>query len=406
MRPLLVLAAVLACMFGSAAILGPHVPAPPLPAALAGDSAWLAAAVRIGRLRAALTVATLALTPVVLWSFTRRGSSARLRRRLQERGLRRPWLLVGAYTLALLGLLFLLQLPLDAAGFVIRRSFGLSSEPAVSWLARQVGEDAIGIGIASVAVEGLYWLLRRFPRRWWMLASLAYAAGSLGLVYLEPLVITPLFFTERRLEDEGLRARIVQMGARVGVPVGEVVVIDASRQGNEGNAYFTGIAGSTRIVLYDTLLQTYPADELLAILGHEMGHWREQHILQGLLLNWLAAPFAFFAAHRILRSSLPRWGIRAPDDVAGLSFLLLLANLAMIALLPLQNWQSRRWEVEADRFAVQATGDPQALARTLVRLARQNLSDPTPPPLIEALWATHPAIGRRVAALEKEPRNP
>src|SRR3712207_2822686 len=121
MRLFLIVAAVLAAMFGSALLLGPRDPAPPLPPELLGDTAWLAAAERISRLRLVLYVATLALAPLVLWPFVSRGSSAQLRRRLQERGLRNAWLLVACYTALLAALLFILQLPLDGAGFFIRR---------------------------------------------------------------------------------------------------------------------------------------------------------------------------------------------------------------------------------------------------------------------------------------------
>ncbi len=406
MRPFLVLLAVLAVMFGSALLLGPRDPAPPLPPELLEDTEWLAAAERISRLRLVLYVATLALAPLVLWLFVSRGSSAQLRRRLQERGLRNAWLLVACYTALLAALLFILQLPLDSAGFFIRRIFGLTAEAPAAWLLRQVLEWAVGLVLLLIAVEALYWLLRRFPRRWWLIASFGYVVYSLGLVYLQPFVITPLFFEQRPLADPVLQARIVQMGASIGVPVSEVLVIDASKQGNEGNAYFTGVGNSTRIVLYDTLLTDFDTDEILAILGHEMGHWREQHIWKSLILSWLLAPAGLFVAHLILHSTLPRWGIREPADIAGLPFLLLLLSLVTIASLPIQNWHTRRWEADADRIGVLATGNPRAFARTFVHLAQQNLSDPAPPQLVEALFATHPAIGRRVAAVQPQRGGP
>jgi STE24 endopeptidase len=166
------------------------------------------------------------------------------------------------------------------------------------------------------------------------------------------------------------------------------------------------VGSTTRIVLYDTLLADYPQDELIAVLAHEMAHWRRYHIWQGLILSFIAAPVGFAAAHVILRRVLPRWGIRQPADVAGLPFLLLLLSIATLVTLPLQNWQSRRWETEADRIALVATGDGPVLARTFIRLARQNRTEPTPPRLVEVLFATHPAIGRRVAAVLGEAANP
>ncbi len=403
MRSFLVGGAIVLVMLGSAMLLGPREPAPPLPPSLGGTGEWLPRAQQIDRLRLPIMVAGLALPPLALWIFVATGRSARLRRRLVEAGVRNQWLLVGLFSLILGAGLLLLQLPLDAASYLVRRAYGLSAEPAVDWLLRELAEATVAGLPLILAVEGLYWLLRRFPGRWWVYASLGYMLFSFAAVYLQPLLVTPLFFDERPLEDPALRARIMQMGARVGTPIEGIYVIDASRQGAEGNAYFTGIGAATRIVLYDTLLRDYSPDELLAILGHEMGHWYARHIWKGLLLSWIAAPFGFFAAQKILRWSLPRWGIRSPFDIAGLPFLLLLLNLVLLATLPIQNWQSRRWEAEADRFAVRTTGNPQGLARALAHLARQNLSDPAPAPLLEALFATHPAIGRRIAALPAGP---
>lgn len=406
MRTLLVAGGIMLIVLLQGYLLPPHTPAPPLPGELAGDSRWQEEAEQLARYRLALYVTSLVLPPLVLWHFVRRGTAARLRRRLHERGVRNVWLLVGAYALLLWIGLVLLQLPLNYAGYLLRRAYGLSSEASLAWLARRATEAGIEIGAALVAVEGLYWLLRRYPRRWWIPASTGSMLLSLFLVYISPVVITPLFFTQRPLADAGLRAQIVDLAARVGVEVDQVYVIDASRQGSEGNAYVTGVGGTTRIVLYDTLLASYPQDELLAVLAHEMAHWRRYHIWQGLILSFVAAPIGFAAAHVILRRVLPRWGIRHPADVAGLPFLLVLLSIVTIVTLPVQNWQSRRWETEADRIALAATHDGPALARTFARLARQNLADPTPPRLVEVLFATHPAIGRRVSDMLGAAPNP
>jgi STE24 endopeptidase len=387
-------------------VLPPYTAAPPLPPSFLGDPQWLYLAEQIALYRIPLYVTELALPPLVLWSFVRRGAAARLQRRLSERGLRNQWLLVGIYGLLLWAGLALLRLPLHYAGYMLRRAYGLSNEPLVAWLGRMVIEAAIEIGASVLAVEGLYWLLRTFPRRWWILASAGAMLLSVFFVYISPIVITPLLFTQRPLTDVELRARIVDLAGHIGVRVGEIYVIDASRLGIEANAYVTGVGDTTRIVLYDTLLTNYPQDELMAILAHEMGHWRRYHIWQGLLLSFMVTPFGFAVVHVLLRRVLPRWGIRRPADIAGLPFLLVLLSIATITTLPLQNWQSRRLEIEADQVAVQATGNGPAFAHTFIRLARQNLTNPTPPRLIESLFATHPAIGRRVAAALAGAANP
>ncbi len=230
-----------------------------------------------------------------------------------------------------------------------------------------------------------------------MPAAAGFALLTIALTYLQPYVITPIFFTQRPLADESLRADIIALGERSGVPISEVYVIDASRQGNEGNAYFTGVGGATRVVLYDTLLRDYERDELLTILAHELGHWHYHHIWQGIALTAIGAPIGLLIVHLLLQRLLPAWGIRDPADIASLPLILLIVTLGSYLLLPAQNAISRHWERQADRFAIAATGDPAAFQRTFARLARQNLADPTPPRLIEGVFGTHPAIGRRVA---------
>lgn len=398
MRPLLIVCGIIVATAGLSWLLSPRMPAPALPQALLGpDSVWLAQAKQMSYYRRMLSLLNLMLPVLGLSIAIRLGWSAALRSWLETQGLRQPWLLVAAFTAIFVAVAVLLSLPLNYASLALRRAYGLSQELTLSWLSRQALELGVSLVLALVAIEGLYWLLRVAPDRWWLLAAGGFVVLTLLLTYLTPYVITPLFFTQRPLEDQALRAQIFQLGERVGIPINEIYVIDASSQGNEGNAYFTGVGGSTRVVLYDTLLRNYPPDQLLTILAHELGHWREQHVWKGLLMSWIAAPLGLWIVHVLLGWLLPAWGIRNRADVAGLPLILLIVTLGTLVLLPAQNWLSRRWEQSADQFALRATDDPAAFQATFVRLAEQNLTDPTPPPFFESLLGTHPAVGRRVA---------
>lgn len=401
MRVFMVVALLAIVMVGLAWLLGPRTPAPELPRQLVGaDSSWLQQAEQYSAQRRPLAVAGLLLMPIAWWLMLSLGWSAALRGWLEEHITANPWMLVAVFTSIFVVGTTILNSPLTYASLVLRRTYGLSGETTPAWLVRQAKELLVGLILTLVMVEGLYWSLRVAPQRWWLLAAAGTILGSLLLTYLAPYVITPLFFSQQPLQDQALRTQIIQLGERTGVPIGEVFVIDASTQGNEGNAYFTGIGGATRVVLYDTLLRQYPTDELLIILAHELGHWRAQHIWKGLLLTIVGAPIGLWIVHVLLGWTLPSWGIRDRADVAGLPLIMLLATLGGLATMPVQNWLSRQWEREADRFAITATGDPATFQATFVRLARQNLTDPTPPPLYEGLFATHPAVGRRVADAE------
>lgn len=392
---------IMAATIGLGWLLGPHTPPPELPRQLLGDDGgWLQRAERLGSQRRWLAVTSTVLTPLAWWFFIRQGWSSGLRDWLELHVTASPWLLVALFTAVFVIGTALVNGPITYAGLALRRAYGLSNETTPAWLVRQAKEILVGLVVTLVMAEGLYWFIRVAPTRWWLLAAMGASAGTLLITYLAPYVITPLFFTQRPLEDQGLRAQIIALGQRVDIPIDEVYVIDASTQGNEGNAYFTGIGGATRVVVYDTLLREYPEDELLTILAHELGHWRGQHVWKGLLLMVIGAPLGLWALYIALGWLLPAWGIHGQGDIAGLPLIMLLATLAGIALLPAQNWLSRQWEREADRFAITATGDPAAFRATFVRLARQNLADPTPPRLYEGIFATHPAISRRVADAE------
>lgn len=401
MRHLLIMCGIIVAMIGLSWLLSPKTPAPAIPQALLGsNSDWLVQAKQISYYRRILSLLNLMLPVLGLSIAVWLGWGALLREWLEAHGLRQPWLLIAAFTAIAVIAVALLSLPLNYAGLALRRAYGLSQESTPNWLGRQALELGVSLVMALVAVEGLYWLLRVAPNLWWLLATGGFVVLTLLLAYLTPYVITPLFFTQRPLEDQALRAQIFQLGERVDVPISEIYVIDASSQGNEGNAYFTGVGGATRVVLYDTLLRNYSTDELLTILAHELGHWHEQHVWKGLLMAWIAAPLGLWIVHVALGWLLPAWGIRDRADVAGLPLLLLIVTLGTLVLLPAQNWLSRRWEQTADQFAIRATDDPAAFQTTFVRLARQNLTDPSPPPFFESLLGTHPAVGRRVAAAQ------
>lgn len=357
---------------------------------------WVAKAKSYQRARLVLMLLSLALTPLALWLFLRLGWSAALRSWLEAWGLDNPWLFVGAYTVIVLLLAAIASLPLDYAALSLRRAYGLTQEPTGAWLVRQTKAFLVGLVIGLVAVEGLYFLLRNTPRTWWIWASAGMIGLSLLLAYLFPLVITPLFYKQRPLEDQELREQIMVLAERAGVRVEGVYVINASTTGSEGNAYFTGIGGSTRIVLFDTLLDRYPREEIVTILAHELGHWRYQHVWKGLALSAALTPLALLLVHLLLQATLPAYGIRGLADVAGLPLIALILTLGATLLIPGQNWLSRQWERQADRFALEATNDPQSFIATFERLARQNLADPAPAPLVEAIFYSHPSIARRI----------
>lgn len=300
----------------------------------------------------------------------------------------------------------LVSLPLAVyAGFVRQKAWGLTDRTFGSWASDYGKATLLSIVIGAVLTAGFYLLLRHLPRAWWIAAGVGSGGVGVVLAWLLPLVIAPLFNTFTPLantEWAPLEPDVRAMLQRANLPVREVLVMDASRQGRNTNAYFSGFGRSRRIVLYDTLLQSHTGPEVLSILAHETGHWTHNHIVKGLVLGTLGAFFGFFLLDRILRAciGLAPLNLRALDDPAGLPLVLLLSLLGSLAAMPIANGISRMFETEADRTALETGGDPQVFIEAEKRLVRDNIGDPTPSDVRVLFFADHPPALDRIAAAE------
>src|ERR1017187_3991805 len=213
-----------------------------------------------------------------------------------------------------MGLLYLalreiLYLPIGIGSFYHTRAWGMSERPLIGWLRDHVIGFGLKIGTESIILAGFFALLIYLPRTWWLVAPIG--GGALGVAYafLLPIVISPLFndftpLSETEWKDK--QPMVQALIARAGVPVTDILVVDASRQSNHTNAYFTGFGPTRRIVLYDNLLKKHNDAEIESILGHELGHWRHDHIVKGILLAIPAALLGFFLLDRLLRGAVGR----------------------------------------------------------------------------------------------------
>jgi Zn-dependent protease with chaperone function len=369
--------------------LPPGVPEP-TPAAVAyhhtGNALWL--------LARAWTLA------VPAW-FLATGASAALRTRLERNGRKAPsvaLLFVAAY--ALIDRLLLLPLSFYA-GFLRPHDYGLSTESSASWARDEL--LALGLDLALLVPLGVgaMALIRRFPRRWWLIVAALAPPLALGYALARPLVVDPLFNDFRPLDDPALERRILDLAHRCGVDADRVHVADMSRRTRAVNAYVTGLLGSHRVVLWDTLLQRLGPDEVAVVMAHELGHFRLGHVATGVLagsaLAALGLGLVHLAATTIIARAGPRLGLRSLADPAALPLLVLLGQLAYVALAPAGYAFSRRIEHEADRFALELTRDNDAAARAFLALQRENLGYPRPAPAVVWLRATHPPLADRVA---------
>jgi Zn-dependent protease with chaperone function len=292
----------------------------------------------------------------------------------------------------------------------LEQRFGFAAQTTLEWLVDQL--KALGFMIVAVGVVpvlALAWrAVEASPRRWWLWLAAGAIPVTLASVILQPLVFDPLFNKFTPLRDASLRDEILALGARAHVPAKNVYEVDMSERTTKVNAYVSGFGASQRIVLWDNTLRRLQRDEILFVMGHEMGHYVLQHIWKGVLLYSIGGFAALWIVARLLRWTLGRfggrWGVQSVADLAAMP--LLFASLALVNYLgaPLTNAISRRIEHEADIYALEITRDNDAGARSFLALARDNKSDPEPATWVRIMLYSHPPLGDRIRfALEYRP---
>ncbi len=260
----------------------------------------------------------------------------------------------------------------------------------------------LSAGLMLPLVALLLWLMPRAGAAWWLWAWAAWAAFSILLGWAWPRVIAPLFNRFRELEGGAMREAVESLARRCGFEPRGVMVMDGSRRSTHGNAYFTGLGRSKRIVFFDTLLDTLAPPEVQAVLAHELGHFRLRHVAWRIVASLVAA-FAGFAVLAWLARApwfQPALGVTGSGPHTLLLLFALVAPVFLAPFGPLSAWVSRRHEFAADAYAARHA-DAQMLADALVKLYRDNATTLTPDPLYTAFYSSHPPALARIARLTR-----
>lgn len=306
-----------------------------------------------------------------------------------------------AVILSFVVVIVLLGLPFSAwRTFVVEERFGFNrTEPAL-FAADALKQLVLALLLTAPLAAASLWLMAN-SEHWWLWVALAWTGFMLMMLVLGPRLIAPLFNRFRPLEDPALRERIERLLERCGFQTRGVYVMDASRRSSHGNAYFTGVGRSRRIVFYDTLLEELEPPEIEAVLAHELGHFRLRHVPRRIALSAVGALFALAALDWL--ASRPGFftglGVPAPSDHAALLLFFIAGSYAAFFLTPAFAWLSRRDELQADAFAADRA-DATSLARALVKLTEENARTLTPDPVHSAFYDSHPPVARRIGLLE------
>lgn len=352
---------------------------------------------RIGNLRWGLGVLLGLLVPCVMLLT---GFSAKLRDKTAGWG-RRPWAALLSFLAIYALIVFLAELPLAYWGsYVQPHAFGLSEQRFSKWFGDELKALMLGVFALWLFVPGTLAFVRKSPERWWIWTSLVAIPLAFLLLMLTPVFIAPLFNDFGPMKDASLEAEILALAERAGIEGSRVFEVEKSLDTNTVNAYVTGLGSTKRIVLWDTIIARLERDELLVVMGHEMGHYVLGHVIWSMMLLALAIPITLYLFHTIARRLIARYRMRFGfdtfGDVAAVPLFSLLITVFSLAVAPLSNLWSRHQEHESDRFALEITHDNQACARAFAELARSNLGNPRPGPLYVLWRASHPTLGDRI----------
>ena len=345
---------------------------------------------RLFLIRIVLTVVALA---VYLFS----GASGHLAAGLRSR-FGNLWPVVnGLYTMITVFGFSAVMFPLSLYGdYTVEHRYGLLKQSLESWSWDYLKSLVLEIILATVFFEVVYALLWWTPDHWWLWATGAYVLFVVVLTSIAPVVIMPLFHTFEPLDNPELTEAVKEFVQKAGLNVLGVFRWGLEEKTQTANAALAGIGKTRRIILGDTMLSGYSKEEILAVLAHEVGHYRNRDIVRLIVAGAALASVGFYIAHISLRVLVRYFGFEGAADIASFPVFVFCLFVFSLITMPVGNAYSRRREWAADEYAVRSMGSAGPLVTALEKLAAQNLADKNPAPWIEFLLHSHPSIGRRV----------
>ena len=316
----------------------------------------------------------------------------------------RPWLALLIY-LGIFGIIMqVVGLPFDfLRGFWLEHRYGLSNLTLAGWVKDQLKGLAVGGTLGVLAVEFLYAVIRRSPERWWIICAIVFIGFFVLLANLAPVLIFPIFFKVKPLENPSLTERLLELSRRAGTRVRGVFEWKLSEKSKKANAALMGLGNTRRIILSDTLLEQFQDEEVEAVLAHELGHHVHHHIVQSIVLQGAATFVGFYLIHRTLTWLGPHFGFQGEADFANLPLLALVVTALSLILLPAVNSYSRAMERQADAYALEAIPSPAPFISSMEKLAELNLAERQPNRWIEFIFYSHPSIQKRIDFAQKFP---
>ena len=298
-------------------------------------------------------------------------------------------------------LMAVLDMPMDLyRTFVVEAKFGFNRTTLALYISDAVKQGIIFLILGAPLIALLLWLVSHAGSWWWLYGWLTWTVFSLVMFWLYPTVIAPLFNRFTPLQDDALREKIVNLLQRCGFNNDGIFVMDGSKRSQHGNAYFTGFGANKRIVFFDTLLKSLQADEIEAVLAHELGHFKHGHVRKRLILVTLTSLVAFAVLGMLITAP---WfytglGVQHMSYATAMVLFLLVTPYFSAVLKPVSSYWMRKHEFEADDYAATQT-NARNLIQALVKLYKENAASLTPDSLYSAYHDSHPPAPIRISHL-------
>ena len=303
---------------------------------------------------------------------------------------------LAALGAAITALHSLVSLPLSFyGGYVVEHRFGLSNQSRSAWLKTWLKNSGLALVMLAAIYTGLYAIIWSAGGYWWLVAAPVFYVASAVSNYLLPVLVLPLFYKSEPLNDASLDQRLSELAAGSGLTIEGVFRLELSSETKKANAMLAGMGSTRRVLLGDTLLNRFSPNEIDVVVAHELGHHVRRHLPKLMAFAAVTAMAGFFTCHVVLSNWVgtdPRaWPTESLPKVA-----LVLTVFSMLVG-PLQNLVSRKFEREADRYAIDRTGDRGAFRSAFLKLARMNKAELDPNPIEVLLLHSHPPIRERLA---------
>lgn len=340
-----------------------------------------------------LLLGGLVVAAIVTLIIVRSGLLERVSSKLENRGWAlRTWLI--SFTFFIVS--SLISLPWTIyQDYYFEKSYGRTSQPFADFMSQNVIGIALSSFLGALFFLGIYALIRRAGKSWWMWSGGLAAVAAAATILLSPVLIEPIFNNYKPVPEGPVRAALLVMADEAGIPHDRVLMFDGSRQSNNFTANVSGVLGSARIAISDVALKQASLDEVKAVTGHEIGHYVLGHVWRMVFVIVFIAMLGFFLADRLFDRVAALFGSKSKvGDSEGLPILLLIVSVLGIFAQPVVNGITRMAESEADAYSLRTVNLPDALAAALVKTAEYRYLRPSA--FQEAVFYSHPSVEKRV----------